>query len=195
MCQPHSETPQSDPKTLPVIALAARIASTQIDNARKELQAGLAQAAAFHARLLNLALPPVGHKDGTPAFARYQDALNFGYALFQRCRPDIEASGVAVGIEAAAGACFLSPVELREFIDAIKCWAVGVCVDADRVARVGSTADWLQTLGLRVRAIRLHDSAPQESTPLSWINDERPVIMAGNRPAKELRDHLTKLGW
>ena len=93
------------------------------------------------------------------AFSGYQDALNFAYHLLRETRYEAESTGVPVALEAATGGCLLSPVELRETIDAANSWALGVCLDCDRVASVGSPADWLATLNRRVRCIRVHGSA------------------------------------
>ena len=48
----------------------------------------------------------------------------------------------------------LSPVELREIIDEANSASVGVCIDVDRVAQVGSAADWITTLRHRVHVVR-----------------------------------------
>jgi hypothetical protein len=180
-------------ENFPVIAVATQITATEIDTAREQLIVTLSQVADLGARCLNLTLPPVVHPGDARGFARYQDTLNFAYQLFQRCRLEIEAAGVPVGIEAAVGGCFLSPVELREFIDAVSCWALGVCVDARLVEQLGSTADWLQTLTHRVQALRLHDSVSPGSAVFEYLADGRPVIIAGDRPANELRGLLATM--
>jgi sugar phosphate isomerase/epimerase len=49
----------------------------------------------------------------------------------------------------------MSPVELREIIDAVNSPMVGACLDAARLERFGSLTDWMAILHRRARAIRL----------------------------------------
>jgi sugar phosphate isomerase/epimerase len=65
-----------------------------------------------------------------------------------------ESTGVAIAVEAAHGRWLLSPVELRELIDAANSWAIGACIDLARVSAVGSPIDWITTLTHRVKAVR-----------------------------------------
>lgn len=88
-------------------------------------------------------------------FTSYQEGLNFAYQLLRRVRLDAEGCGVSVALEAGANGCLLSPVELREIIDSANSWAVGVCIDAARIARFSSPADWISILKARVHAVRV----------------------------------------
>lgn len=88
-------------------------------------------------------------------FTSYQEGLNFAYQLLRRVRLDAESCGVSVALEAGANGCLLSPVELREIIDSANSWAVGVCIDAARIARFSSPADWIRILKARVHAVRV----------------------------------------
>lgn len=158
-----------------ISAVAARCIATDIDEAAAEVSSLLNRAASLGAQCLNLTIPPIAKLEhgGAPAegdislghatqsvpqrdgFASYQEALNLAYQLLHRVRMDAEGSGVVVALEAGRGGCLLSPVELREIIDAANSWAVGACVDAAHVARFSSPADWIRTLAGRLYAVRL----------------------------------------
>jgi len=101
-------------------------------------------------------------KRESSGFARYQDALNFAYQLLRAARFEAEAAGVVVAVEAAHDGCLLSPVELRELIDAVNSWVVGACLDVDRVRTVGEPIDWLTTLTHRVKAVRSNVARDRE---------------------------------
>jgi len=179
---------------LDVVALAAGLTTTDLDTARDELVTLLDRGAGLGARCLNLTIPSTQSSDAARGFPRYQDALNFTYDLLNRCRFESERSGVPIALEVACGGCFLSPVEVRELVDAVNTWSIGACVDVPRAGVVGSPADWMATLERRVHCVRL-DHAPLAETPagkdlaraLHEIHYDRPLIVQSSRPAAELR--------
>lgn len=147
-----------------VRAVAARCAATDVTSAVENVSHLLLQAKALGAACLNLTIPPVAGSGREPRFARYQEGLNFAYELLHRVRLEAEAAGVAVALEAPTAGCLLSPVELREIIDAANSWAVGAVIDLRRLAPFGSPADWLTTLKHRVHGVRLDDTASPPAT-------------------------------
>ncbi len=160
---------------LKISALAARCVATDVEGATAEVAALLNRAASLGAQCLNLTIPPIAKLEhgGAPAegdislghatqsvplregFASYQEAINFVHHFLQRIRMGAEDCGVAVALEGGSGGCLLSPVEFREIIDTANSWAVGACVDAARVARFSSPADWIRTLAGRLHAVRV----------------------------------------
>ncbi len=193
-----------------VTALAQQCDLTDVNEACDDLAELLARAAALGVRCLNLAVPPLRRGEAECGFARYQDMLNFTHELLQRIRLEAESSGVAVALEAAAGGCLLSPVELRELIDVANSWAVGACVDVGRVASIGSAADWLTTLTHRVHSVRLPDVGGHRSDPpghagtldghvvaaaLDEIGYERMIILPAAAETVAGRAHLARLGY
>jgi len=196
-----------------VAVVAAMCRGTDVETVLADLLPILHGAADLGASCLNLTLAPVHGSDAHAAehvFGSYQAALNFAYQLLRQARFDAEATGVALALEAAAGGSLLSPVELRELIDAANSWAVGACVDTRRVRRVGRVADWLATLGHRVHAFRWHAVGPvagdepavageeeghDVARALDGIAYERPVIAGGPQGPAALRRALEVLGW
>lgn len=138
----------------PVRAIAADCREVQLDPAVETVTNHLQLASRAGATVLNLTLPPLALASESTGFARYQEALNFAYQLLRGLRYKAESTGVAIAVEAAHGRWLLSPVELRELIDAANSWAIGACIDLARVSAVGASIDWITTLTHRVKAVR-----------------------------------------
>ncbi len=177
----------------PVCAVAGRCLTTNLDAAIDTVKSLLEQSAAVSARCLNLTIPPLrgvgpaGSESRGGGFGRYQQALNFAYALLRRLRFESEATGVALAIEAGGDGTLLSPVELRELIDEANSWAVGVCIDVGRIARFALPSDWLLTLRHRVQAVRIPQQVPAD--PPGGPIPVRPVDFA------EIGDTLDEIGF
>ncbi|UCE60759.1 MAG: hypothetical protein JSU63_03210 [Phycisphaerales bacterium] len=214
----------SNGERIAVLALAGQIQATAADAAREELTVLSRLARDLRVQHLNLAIPPLSGTSQHLGFARYQDVLNFTYDLFTSSRLDCEAAGVAIGLEVAEGGCFLSPVEVREIVDAVNSSAFGTCVDLKRIERIGLTTDWMTTLGRRVHAVRMHcgqlsprptsidsidDTTAARATStdaadgprlanlgalLNKIGYEGPVIAAGTLEPSQLRALLAESG-
>lgn len=196
-------------RDLRVVAIAATCPTTDLHAAVESVTAMLRQAGRLEARCLNLTIPPIRPAKSDDGFSRYQDAREFAYGLLYRVRFEAEAAGAPIALEAGDGDVLTSPVELREIIDAANSWAVGVCVDVGRVARIGVAEDWITTLHRRIHAVRLRETvlagtAPAREDPtsvdllaladaLAQVPAERPLIAAGRSPAADLRARLADL--
>ena len=174
---------------LRVRAVAARCMVTDVTSAVDTVSDLLLHAKALGGACLNLTIPPVAGSGREPGFARYQEGLQFAYELLHRVRFEAEAAGVALALEAPSAGCLLSPVELREIIDAANSWAVGAVIDLRRLALFGSPADWLTTLKHRVHGVRLDDAAspPSEDSPA-------PVAEAGLEKIGAALDQIHYVG-
>jgi sugar phosphate isomerase/epimerase len=149
-------------------AVAFSLQTSRLEQAIHETTEILDRCAAVGATCLNLTVPPLRpfepDKSEADAFTRYQDQLNFAFLLLHRARFSAERTGVPLALEAAAGGGLRSPVELREIIDEANSATIGACLDAARLATLGSPADWVETLGPRVHALRL--TGPDFDPPL-----------------------------
>lgn len=157
-----------------------------VGESAKEVFNALELAATLQAAVLNVSIPPVGGAEGV-RFDRYQDALNFTHGFLRESSFEAESRGVAIAIVAPARGCLQSPVELRDLFDAAHSSAVGACVDVEAVARLGSSEDWLSTLGPRVRSIRVPGQGGFDELDfrkgLEHVPDDRPLIVDGpSRP-------------
>lgn len=196
------------PTDLAVVAVAVRWGSPDLDDTAKSVTGLLDRVRTIGTRCLNLTIPPIPLSPCGDGFTRYSDALNFAYRLLRRIRFEAEAAGVAVALEAACGGVFFSPIELRELVDSVNSWAVGTCIDIGRVLAIGSPADWIETLGPRVRSVRLDtDLRPENVRPdagsvdfaglrraLERVPRDRPIIAVGTSEPIERRAALAELG-
>ena len=87
----------------------------------------------------------------------HRDMTSLAYRLLHNIRFEAERCGVMIALEAGAHGHLLSPIELREVIDAVNSWAIGVCVDVNRIAIFSHPVDWIYSLGRRIHAIRIND--------------------------------------
>ncbi len=194
-CVEHPQPAISHLETIPIRAVAMRCEMMDIPLAVQFLSAQMREVASLGAKVLNLSIPPVRRSNDSVGFTRYQDALNFAYELLQRLRFEAEAAGVNIALEAATGGCFLSPVEVRELIDAVNSSAIGVCLDLERVGAIGSPLDWIDTLHRQIQAVRCTEipstptgaSAQTCQVPidtliqaLDGIHSDCPLILSGS---------------
>lgn len=140
--------------TIPLRAVAMRCEMMDIPSAVQFVSSQLQAASSLESLVLNLSIPPLRRGNVDEGFAHYQDALNFAYELLRGVRFEAEATGVTVALEAVTGGCFLSPIEVRELIDAVNSSAIGVCLDLERIDAIGSPLDWIDTLHRRIQAVR-----------------------------------------
>jgi hexulose-6-phosphate isomerase len=114
----------------------------------------------------------------------YSDRLNGTHAALLELRFDAERAGVGIALLAPANRFLLSPVELRELIDAQSSPLVGACLSVPGVSGVGAVGDWIRTLGHRIKAVQLDDPGDSGWRPgaddiAPWIGELRAVGFAG----------------
>ena len=147
---------QCGPRCPTAIAVTVRCSTCKVDDALEEVTRFLTRASAAGASCLSLSIPPLLQRGDCVGFGSYQEAINFTSELLRQLRFGAEAAGVALALEGGADGCLVSPVELRELINAANSWAVGVCIDVNRIARISAPTDWLATLSHRVQAVRVN---------------------------------------
>ena len=84
------------------------------------------------------------------AYARAKDALG-------RLLPTAEDCGVALAVENVWNQLFMSPLELRDFIDAFKSPYVGAYFDVGNVIAFGHPEHWINILGRRIKRVHFKD--------------------------------------
>lgn len=99
--------------------------------------------------------------EGVPSTVRYQDGLNATWRLLQSIRWPAEQAGVGICLAPGAGGCFLSPPELREFLDGLHSHVFGAALNVEPLQQSGRLEDWLETLRHRARVLH---SFPDGST-------------------------------
>ena len=94
---------------------------------------------------------------------------------------------------------FNSTPDSEVIIHLANSWAVGACLDATRIERVGRPEDWLRTLTHRVHAVRATLAPDREAeltsiaAALDEIGYDRPVIVTGPGDPSRMRAAAARL--
>jgi hexulose-6-phosphate isomerase len=104
---------------------------------------------------------PGGISETVSRVEAYQLALDTLAGMKQ----EIEASGIRVGLENVWNSFFLSPVEMRNFIDQLASRAIGAYFDVGNVAVFSYPEHWIEMLGQRIFKIHIKDF----KRPASWF--------------------------
>ncbi len=89
--------------------------------------------------------------------ARYDAAFEWLVTALRELRPDLEAAGVGLAVENVWNKFLLSPLEMRDLIDAVGHPLVGAYFDVGNVVAFGYPEQWLRILGPRVRRVHVKD--------------------------------------
>ena len=92
----------------------------------------------------------------------YEQAFNRVFVFVETLVRKAEKLGVDIHIENPGGGLFLSPLELREFLDEINSPHIGLCFNPAHASQFTDPLDWFSIMDRRIRAIRL---------PLSWKDE------------------------
>lgn len=87
----------------------------------------------------------------------YDVAMERARALISRVLPLAEEKNVTIAIENVWNKLFLSPVELRDFVDSFNSQHVGVYLDVGNVLLNGYPEHWIKILGDRIRRVHFKD--------------------------------------
>lgn len=85
----------------------------------------------------------------------YETALFTLFSQLEQLLREAERVAVRIALENPASGIFLSPLELRQFIDQLNTPWAGIAFNPAYAAALGRPSDWLGILGPRVFALRL----------------------------------------
>ena len=178
--QVHSLTMETSDEELQAIRLAAEEAGIEIcgistsmgggtgsndpavrDEQRRILlrQLELAQALGADAVLT----VPGGMNIGEPAWpgddtvTSLAEAHVNALAFYRDLKPEIEASGIQVGVENVWNGFFTSPFHMASFIDAVDSPYVGAYLDVGNMLAFSSPEPWIEILAHRIKKIHVKD--------------------------------------
>lgn len=106
----------------------------------------------------------VGRATGGPA-VRYDTAYGRAKEFIAELAPTAESVGVDIGVENVWNKFLLSPLEMRDFVDAASSPRVGVYFDVGNILLLGYPEHWIEILGPRVRRIHLKDFLRSRNVP------------------------------
>lgn len=87
----------------------------------------------------------------------YDKAYDRALEAISALAGDAQAAGVSIGIENVWNKLFLSPLELRSFIDTIGSPYVGSYLDVGNIVHSGYPEQWVKILGSRIKRVHFKD--------------------------------------
>jgi hexulose-6-phosphate isomerase len=88
---------------------------------------------------------------------RYGDALDRSREGLASLVPHASSAGVAIAIENVWNKMLLSPLEMRDFIDALGSPFVGAYLDVANCVLTGYPEQWIEILGKRIKRVHFKD--------------------------------------
>lgn len=120
----------------------------------------------------------------------YGRAFERSFAAFSELKEVAEAEGIDIGIENVWNKIFLSPLELRDFVDSLGSPRIGVYFDVGNVLAFGFPEDWIRVLGRRIKKVHLKDYR-SETTGFAGFVD----LLAGEVNWPEVMAALRETGY
>lgn len=102
---------------------------------------------------------PGGIAEDTPLL----DTVKIARDAIGELKHEIEESGIRVGLENVWNGFFLSPVDMRDFIDSINSPSVGAYFDVGNVAVFSEPVHWIEILEQRIFKIHIKDFKRQSA--------------------------------
>lgn len=87
----------------------------------------------------------------------YETAYNRAFDAMNELKPYAEKLGVSIGLENVWNKIFLSPLELRDFIDKVGSDFVGSYFDVGNMILNGYAEQWIKILGSRIKKVHIKD--------------------------------------
>ena len=109
----------------------------------------------------------------------YDVAYERALVQMKRLMPVAEKYGVCVGIENVGNKFLLSPLEMRDFIDAVGSEYIGAYFDIGNARTIGYPEHWIRILGKRIKKVHFKDNryAARTSVDLLAGNVDWPAVM------------------
>ena len=96
-------------------------------------------------------------------------AYENAFRSLHEMKEEIEASGIFVGLENVWNGFFLSPFDLRDFIDSLGSKSIGAYFDVGNVAISSSPEHWIEILGGRIGKVHVKDFARTHGRNTGWF--------------------------
>jgi len=100
----------------------------------------------------------------------YGEVWDRALGALRELAPEAEKRSVHIGIENVWNKFLLSPIEMREFIDAVGSDYVGAYFDVGNVLLYGFPEDWIRILGSRIKKVHFKDFRTSVGTLHGFVN-------------------------
>jgi len=145
--------------SLPVVSISSSLYGGNLgsaDPAERETGKNIMRAQIKFAQKLGadgiLAVP-----GGIGGKVSYMQAHENSLATVIEMKDEIMAGGIFVGLENVWNGFFMSPFDMRNFIDAVDCPLVGAYFDVGNVAVTSAPEHWIEVLGSRIKKVHVKD--------------------------------------
>jgi L-ribulose-5-phosphate 3-epimerase len=120
----------------------------------------------------------------------YDVAYDRALAALKELAKTAEDLGVSIGVENVWNKFLLSPLEMRDFIDAVGSKMVAAYFDAGNVLVSGYPQHWIRILGDRIKKVHVKDFLTGIGNITGFVN-----LLEGDVPWKEIRNALAEIGY
>ena len=120
----------------------------------------------------------------------YDVAYDRALAVIKDLARTAEDLGVYIGVENVWNKFLLSPLEMRDFIDAVGSKMVGAYFDAGNVLVSGYPQHWIRILGARIRKVHVKDFLTEIGNITGFVN-----LLQGDVPWREIKLALAEIGY
>lgn len=120
----------------------------------------------------------------------YDVAYERALAAIRELAPVAEQLKVTVGVENVWNKFLLSPLEMRDFVDAVDSDHVGVYFDVGNVIATGYPEHWIQILGKRIKRVHFKDFRRNVGTLDGFVD-----LLEGDVNWPEVMAALRKIGY
>lgn len=128
---------------------------------------------------------------GTPReIIPYDVCYERALAGMKRLAPHAERHGVVLAVENVWNSFHLSPLEMRDFVDAVGSDCAGVYFDVGNVIPFGYPEQWIRILGPRIRRIHMKDFRKSVGTINGFVD-----LLCGDVNWPEVMKALGEIGY
>jgi L-ribulose-5-phosphate 3-epimerase len=120
----------------------------------------------------------------------YDVAYDRALEALRELAPHAESRKVCIGVENVWNKFLLSPLEMRQFIDAIDSPWVGSYFDAGNVLAMGYPEHWIRILGSRIRRVHIKDFRRSVGTLDGFVD-----LLSGDVNFPEVFKALREVGY
>ena len=120
----------------------------------------------------------------------YDEVLKYAREGIEQALPRAEQHGVTLAIENVWNKLFMSPTELRDFIDSFSSPFLGAYIDVGNVLPFGFPEQWIRILRNRIRAVHFKDFRKSVGTADGFVD-----LLEGDVNWPEVMAALREIGY
>lgn len=138
---------------------------------------------------MDMAAPALPNEEGKTSLLEAQEN---SLAFYRALKPQIEASGIQVGVENVWNGFFTSAFHMAAFIDALDSPFIGAYLDVGNMLEFSAPEPWIEILGPRIKKIHVKDFKRSRGmfSGGAWVN-----LLEGDANWAGIMAWLRKVGY